>query len=119
MCNESKGEKIIADYLTKKSIVFEREKRFNGCKNIKKLAFDFYFPSNSVLIEFDGRQHYEIVNFCRSREKAIKSHVRLKENDNIKNKFAEANNFHLLRIKYDQINEIDKILDKYEPISQR
>lgn len=119
VCNESKGEKEIAKYLRRNSILFEREKRFNMCKNVKKLAFDFYLPNNNVLIEFDGRQHYELVNFSGSHHTSLSEFNRIKENDNIKNNFAKLYNFDLLRIKFNKINEIDKILDSYEPISRR
>ena len=119
ICSESKGEREVAKYLINNSILFEREKRFNECKNIKKLAFDFYLPNNNVLIEFDGRQHYEIVNFCNSRKQAVNAYHRLKKNDKIKNNFAKTNKYHLLRIKFDEINDISNILETYEPISQR
>lgn len=119
VCNESKGEKEIAEYLKKNLIPFEREKRFDDCKNIKKLAFDFYLPNNNVLIEFDGRQHYEIVNFSGLCKSSLNEFHKIKENDEIKNNFAKSNNFNLLRIKFDKINEIENILNTYEPISQR
>ena len=35
-----------------------------------------------------------------------------KENDNIKNKFCTDNNIDLIRIKYSDINNIEKILTK-------
>jgi len=119
VCNESKGEREIAKYLKKNSILFEREKRFNECKNIKKLAFDFYLPNNNILIEFDGRQHYELVNFSGLHHLSLTEFNKIKENDKIKNSFTKSHKFNLLRIKFNKINEIDKILDSYEPISRR
>ena len=98
------------------SINFEREKKFDNCKGKRRvLSFDFYLPEYNILIEFDGRQHFEPVNFhgC-SDEQAQKSYLELKENDKIKNDFAKLNNYHLLRIKFDQINKIEKILKVYE-----
>jgi very-short-patch-repair endonuclease len=120
ICNESRGENKITNYLLKNSIKFIKEKKFNGCKGKRQaLPFDFYLPNNNTLIEFDGRQHYEPVNFhgC-SDEQAQKSYFELKKNEKIKNNFANLNNYHLLRIKFDQINKIEKILESYEPISQ-
>ena len=121
ICNESKGEKEISDYLLNKSINFEREKKFIDCKGKRHmLSFDFYLPEYKTLIEFDGKQHYIPVNFygC-SNEKALKTFFDLKKNDEIKNNFTKLNNYNLLRIKFDQINKIKKILEIYEPISQR
>jgi very-short-patch-repair endonuclease len=120
-CMESKGEKEIAKYLLKNSINFEREKKFDGCNGKRRvLSFDFYIPDKNVLIEFDGRQHYMLVNFhgC-SDEQAQKTYFELKKNDEIKNNFANLNNYHLLRINYNEINDINNILETYEPISQR
>ena len=116
ICNESKGENTITKYLLNNSINFEREKKFDNCKGKRRvLSFDFYLPEYNILIEFDGRQHFEPVNFhgC-SDEQAQKSYLELKENDKIKNDFAKLNNYHLLRIKFDQINKIEKILKVYE-----
>ncbi len=121
ICNESKGENKIANYLLKNSIKFVREKKFNDCKGKRQvLPFDFYLPEQNTLIEFDGKQHYMPVNFhgC-SDEQAEISHFETKKNDRIKNDFANLNNYHLLRIKFDEINEINNILETYEPISQR
>jgi very-short-patch-repair endonuclease len=114
-CTESIGEREIAKYLINNSIAFEREKKFNDCKNINKLAFDFFLPENNVLIEFDGAQHFIANNHFGGLDKFRIQKI----NDEIKNTFAESNNYFLLRIKFDQINRINKILEAYEPISQR
>ena len=90
------------------SIRYERQKRFKNCKNIKSLPFDFYLPERNVLIEFDGIQYYEVVEHFGGKEKFK---IR-KENDNIKNKFCTDNNIDLIRIKYSDINNIEKILTK-------
>lgn len=39
---ESKGERLIRDYLDRHNIDFIPEKRFEDCKDKKKLPFDFY-----------------------------------------------------------------------------
>jgi hypothetical protein len=41
----------------------------------------------------------------------IKAYESLKLNDSIKNDFCEINCINLIRIKYDQIDNIDKILN--------
>lgn len=115
LCKESIGEKNISKYLSKHLIVFERNKKFNDCKNINYLTFDFYLPAYNVLIEFDGEQHFISINHFGGIDKLNNQIF----NDKIKDEYARLNNFHLLRIKYNQIREIDKILNEYEPISQR
>ena len=106
--NKSMGEEKIKTWLDNNSIRYERQKRFKNCKNIKSLPFDFYLPERNVLIEFDGIQHYEVVEHFGGKEKFK---IR-KENDNIKNKFCTDNNIDLIRIKYSDINNIEKILTK-------
>jgi very-short-patch-repair endonuclease len=110
-CNESIGEKRIADFLLKNSIKFEREKKFDDCKNVNKLAFDYFLPENNVLIEFDGAQHFSPNNHFGGLNKFNLQKI----NDNIKNEYAKSNNYNLLRIRFDQINQIEKILETYEP----
>jgi thiol-disulfide isomerase/thioredoxin len=100
ICKESLGERTISNYLKQNNILFEREKKFNDCKGKRQvLPFDFYLPEYSILIEFDGRQHYVPVNFygC-SNKQAQKTHIELIENDKLKNKYCIENNIQLIRI---------------------
>lgn len=106
--NKSMGEEKIKTWLDNNSIRYERQKRFKNCKNIKSLPFDFYLPERDILIEFDGIQHYEVVEHFGGKEKFK---IR-KENDNIKNKFCIDNNIDLIRIKYSDINNVEEILTK-------
>jgi hypothetical protein len=94
--NKSFGEKYINDWLIKHSIEFERQKCFDNCKNIKQLKFDFWIPNKNILIEYDGKQHYEPIKYMGG-ENGFKS-VRI--NDKIKTEYASNNNFILLRIPY-------------------
>jgi very-short-patch-repair endonuclease len=106
-CNESRGEKEIVKVLEKYKIDFIRQKKFSECKNVFELPFDFYIPSKRICIEFDGKQHYEPIDFFGG----IKAYESLKLNDSIKNDFCENNCINLIRIKYDQIDNIEKILN--------
>jgi very-short-patch-repair endonuclease len=84
------------------------KKKFKNCKNKKQLFFDFFLPDFNCCIEYDGIQHFEIVEFFGG-EKSFNERL---INDNIKNDFCEENNISLLRISYkDNINEIlEKII---------
>ena len=61
----------------------------------KLLFFDFYLPDYNTLIEYDGRQHYEIA-FNQGEEKLILQ----KKYDKIKNKWCKNNKIILIRIPY-------------------
>lgn len=104
-CKESIGEKCIREYLELNKIKFIQEKRFDGCRDNKPLPFDFYLPYYNLIIEFDGRQHYESIfgddNFAQTQK-----------HDKIKNQYCENKGIDLLRIPYWDGNNITKILDK-------
>ena len=114
ICLSSNGVIKIEKYLQTKNIVYCREKTFNDCKNVKCLPFDFYLPQYNICIEYDGRQHYQPVNFngC-SNEKALDSFQKNQINDNIKNQYCKLKNINLLRISYLDEDVIDDILDKF------
>ena len=108
LCSESKGEKKINKFLTENNILFERQKKFEDCKNIFCLPFDFYIPSLRICIEFDGIQHYKPLDFFGGQEAFEKTKI----NDNIKNDYCEDNYINLIRIRYDKIEDIEYILKK-------
>jgi very-short-patch-repair endonuclease len=107
ICNESSGERKIRRYLEENNILFEQQKRFDDCRNTFELPFDFYLPKQNVLIEYDGRQHYEPVKAFGGEE----SFEKRKENDMIKNSFAKKSGIDLIRIPYFEYNNVEQILN--------
>lgn len=106
-CKSSKGELLIKRYLDEHNVEYVKEKYFIDCKGEKRtLLFDFYLPKQNILLEYDGIQHFMPIKFFGG-EKTFNS---LKRRDTIKNNFAKNNNIDLLRIKYSEINDINKIL---------
>jgi very-short-patch-repair endonuclease len=105
-CSESFGEKEISRYLDEKTITYTREHKFDDCRNIYPLKFDFYIPSMRLCIEFDGIQHYEPIDYFGG----VDAYERLKANDKIKDEYCEDNYIDLIRIRYDQIDQIPAIL---------
>jgi very-short-patch-repair endonuclease len=105
-CGESKGEKEISMFLNKYNIKFDRQKRFIDCVNIHPLRFDFYIPSRRTCIEFDGIQHYQPVEYFGGQT----AYEKAKINDKIKNDYCEDNYINLIRIRWDQIDDIQQIL---------
>ena len=107
-CKNSKGEKIIENYLIENNLDYLPQHRFNKCKNKKPLPFDFYLPKLNACIEFNGEQHYTPINFFGG----IKKFNLLKTNDSIKNNFCIKSGIQLLTIKYDEPN-IPDIIDSF------
>lgn len=107
ICKSSKGELMITNYLIAHNVEYVREMKFDNCKNIFKLSFDFYLPKLNLLVEYDGIQHHKPLKFFGGESAFLK----VKMNDKIKNMFAKNNSINLLRIKYNELNNIDNILN--------
>lgn len=103
-CSQSHGEWLINDFLNRSEMNFERQYFFNNCRNKQALPFDFYLPKLNMCIEYDGKQHYESVEYFGG-EKTLKY---IQQNDEIKNRYCKSNNIKLIRIKYDE--DIEKKL---------
>lgn len=102
--NESIGEKKIKNYLKNNGINFKQEYWFKDCRDTNPLPFDFYLPDQNIIIEFDGRQHFEETSHFTYSFETVKKH------DEIKNKYCHENGIHLIRIPYTKANKIDEIL---------
>lgn len=105
-CKESKGEKRIAAFLDSEGVEYTRQYKIEGCQSIRLLPFDFYLPSYNILIEFDGKQHYKIIDFFGGLEEFIGRKVK----DTIKNEYCKKNNITLIRIPYWEFDNIENIL---------
>lgn len=103
---KSKGEEKIAEILTKMNIKFEREKRFEDCKNKRPLPFDFFLTDRNIIIEYDGEQHFKPKFNKESFE-----NIRL--TDKIKNIYCKEKNIKLIRIPYTEFNNIEQILEEH------
>ena len=107
-CNESKGEKAISNILSYLNINYTPQKRFPDCKYKNTLPFDFYIHNkkSKLLIEFDGRQHFEPVEIFGGDNSLKETQIR----DRIKNDFALSKSIPLLRIPYTEQDNIEQIL---------
>ena len=95
------------------NFTYEKQFKFNNLLASNKkhfLKFDFAVKLNSkiILIEFDGKQHYQSVEFFGG-EKAF---LDLKKNDSSKNEYCRDNYIPLIRIPYYEIDNITQILDE-------
>lgn len=95
-CSESKGEKLVSEYLDNLKFEYVHQHRFEDCKNKKRLIFDFYLPRVNTCIEYDGIQHFEPIEVFGGEEEFEKSQKR----DKIKNKYCQAKGIRLIRIPY-------------------
>lgn len=99
-CKQSKGEQYIFNRLKENDIEFIQQARLSG---ISHLPFDFKI--NNILIEYDGIQHYEAVEFFGGK-KALDSQ---QHRDLVKTNYCELNGYTLYRIRYD--SDLEKEID--------
>jgi hypothetical protein len=101
-CSTSTGEKAVSEILEAYGIRFEIEKRFDGCRRVHRLPFDFYLPDRGALIEYDGAQHFVLAGWFDSDERAREGLELIQKRDGIKTAWARAEGFPLHRIRYDE-----------------
>lgn len=110
-CRTYKGEEKIRRFLEKNNLDFKEQFSFKDLYYKSKnhpLKFDFkleYEDGNLLLIEFDGRQHFE--------EWYYEGLSDIQKRDKLKNEYCKKHNYELLRISYKDFNNIEKILEDY------
>lgn len=106
-CKQSKGEIEISKYLIENVIEYVYQKTFDGCRYKLPLHFDFYLSDYNICVEFDGEQHFKIVEGWGGEEGFIGRQMK----DKIKTAYCKDNNIKLVRIKYtdDIINKLKEI----------
>jgi hypothetical protein len=106
ICKESKGEIEITNFLKNNKINYLPQHKFENCKNINQLSFDFYLPKLNICIEYNGKQHYEPIEFFGGINKFNQQII----NDKIKKEYCHNNNIPLIIIKYNE--NVNDILDE-------
>lgn len=116
LCSNSKANNKIIDICKINNFDYIPEYRIDECKDKNPLPFDVGIIHNNILylVEADGKQHYEPVNFGGiSDERALENFKITQYHDKIKNQFCKDNNIPLLRIPYWDFKNIETILNKY------
>lgn len=101
-CSISKSEWFICKWLERHDIKYVFQKSFPTCKLKKKLRFDFWLLDKNILLEFDGKQHFEEDNPRRD-------YILLR--DKIKHDWAVENGITLIRIGY--LEKLEQKLIEY------
>ena len=97
-CLKSSYEHTIKQILDKNKIKYEVEKTFVECRVERCLPFDFFIPDLNMLVEMQGEQHFEAVDFWGGEEGFKKR----QEYDKIKEGFCLKNGYRFLTIRYDE-----------------
>jgi predicted Zn-ribbon and HTH transcriptional regulator len=110
-CSSSRGEAMIARILNKYHIAYEYPKKFENLRAKRLLHYDFYLPEYNVLIEYQGGQHYEAVDYFGGDKKFREQ----QKHDEMKRRYAKKYGYHLLEIsyKYDTLKSIERKIKNY------
>jgi Zn finger protein HypA/HybF involved in hydrogenase expression len=100
-CSESKGEQRVRKFLEENNIKYSQE-----VKLFENYRFDFYLEELNMVIEYDGKQHYESIVYFGG----IKGFLRTQARDKIKTEYCLKNNIKLIRIPYWNFKNIEEIL---------
>lgn len=113
-CNESKGEKRVSKFLENIKLNYTPQYKFQDCKNIKALPFDFYISQYNLCIEYDGELHYKVARYGDKDKMKLKLDM-TQFRDKLKDKYCKENNIKLLRIPYWEFKNIETILKSVLP----
>jgi very-short-patch-repair endonuclease/Zn finger protein HypA/HybF involved in hydrogenase expression len=113
-CNKTEGKLFII--LSEMFPSLLRQFKQDWCKNITHLPFDFCIPEYNIIIELDGRQHFQQVSNWRSPEEQFKI-------DMYKEECANDNGYSLIRlVQEDVLNDyydwMSYLLSSIEEIRQ-
>jgi very-short-patch-repair endonuclease len=109
ICRESKGEKLIKEFLIAQAIKFSRQFIFPDCRDIRPLPFDFYIEDYNVCIEYDGRQHFIAIEKWGGELGLLDQ----QKKDKIKDEYCKIKNIKLIRIPYNK-NPIQELIEIFK-----
>lgn len=109
-CNKSHGESRIKYYLDNNNISYKWQKSFKELVGVGGglLLYDFYIKKYNLLIEFQGKQHKQIIQYFGGKEQFEKQ----QQHDKRKREYAKNNNINLLEIWYYDIDKTESILEQ-------
>ena len=106
ICNESKGERQVSMWLEQHKMIYIPQKRFNDCCDKNTLPFDFYLPDYNICIEYQGKQHYEPIEYFGGEDTLLYTQY----HDKIKRDYCIYKNISLICIPYWE--DVDEYLNK-------
>jgi len=112
---KNKTELKLFEWIKEQNFEVQTQVKFDWCKNINHLPFDFLLEEFKLIFELDGAQHFEQVSNWQSPDES-------KIRDNFKNKMAIENGYSIIRICQrivlndleDWENQLKQVIKKYD-----
>lgn len=92
-CDQSKGEKILYEWLKENQINHYTQYKLPN----RNWEYDFFIPSKNLIVEVQGRQHFEFVKYFHV---TIEGFLKEQENDYNKREYAKKFGYDYLEIDY-------------------
>ena len=119
-CVSAKTEKSLGTFLDSLGISHTSQKKFEDCRNINPLPFDYEINDErftTFLLEYQGEQHERPIDWAgKGQEWAEEQLISVKSHDKIKYDYCEMTSRHLEYIWYyeeDKIQALINLLRKY------
>lgn len=113
----SSGEVKIKKYLDSINLSYLYNKQFNvmgTCGRLLRWDFIIEGEDGPIFIEYDGKHHFEPVRFGNISHELASEKFKLQQiHDKMKDDFCRNNDYMLLRIKYNDYDNIDKIIEDF------
>lgn len=95
-CNNFVGEQFIQLLLDFNKLSYKHAYGFSDLKDKHKLHYDFYIPSQNILIEYQGVQHYKPIQHFGGKSKFEIQ----QKHDQLKRDYARKNGYNLIEVPY-------------------
>jgi hypothetical protein len=100
-CALGKNEKLVGKILLDHTIRFEMQKHINQIISTESsnIRVDFYFPTINTIIEYNGRQHYQPIQFNNlDKERADDNFIKQQKRDQYLQLFCDRHSINLIWI---------------------
>lgn len=110
-CGSPKGEILLTKILNTINIKYDYQKIFDDLKDDRLLSYDFFIPSQKILIEYQGLQHYQPIDYFGGDT----TFKRQQKHDKMKADYAKDHGYKLIAVPYteDTFSKIKKYLSKH------
>lgn len=113
-CVKSQMPFEIKKYLNSLDYEVEMEKRIKLYnEDINCMYFDLYIEELNLVIEYDGKGHFEPIDWAGKGKEWALEHLKLAQHrDSVKNNYCKNNNINLLRIPYTQKDNFKQLVNE-------
>ena len=102
-CSSTKGERICKEILNDVfGVDCKMQSKLDPYKRLK-YDFEFEFNNQKWMLEFDGKQHFEVIDFFKMTEETLEI---FHERDILKTNNALSHGYNVIRIDYTQMDDI-------------